>query len=94
MTDGMKFGQLLSDTSYAQTYFDTLEKEFQLHPLVQFVVTEPIPYWRTDYMRRIEELAKNAKQIEGKCDEGEIKCTLPSRYGSWLPYLLAVDDWL
>ena len=77
MTDGMKFGQLLSDTSYAKNYFDTLEREFQLHPLVQFVITEPIPYWRTDYLRRIEELIRNAKQIEGKHheDDGEFDCT-------------------
>lgn len=92
MTDGMKFSQLLSDTSYAKDYFDTLEQEFELHPLVQFVVTEPIPYWRTDYLRRIEELMRNAKQIEGKYDEesGELDCT-PSHLGmdtqlviSWL----------
>ena len=66
MKDGMKFSQLLSDQSYAKTYFDTLDKEFELYPLVQFVVTEPIPYWRSDYKRRIEHLVKNVKELEGR----------------------------
>jgi predicted RND superfamily exporter protein len=66
MRDGMKLGQLLSDKSYAKLYFDTLDKEFSLSPLVQFIITEPIPYWRTDYIKRITDLAKNAKQLEGR----------------------------
>ena len=66
MRDGMKFGQLLSDKSYAKLYFDTLEKEFELYPLIQFIITEPIPYWRNDYMKRIENLIKNVKQLDGK----------------------------
>jgi len=66
MRDGMNLGQLLNDKSYAQVYFNTLDKEFQLSPLVQFIITEPIPYWRHDYMKRIEDLIKTAKQLEGK----------------------------
>jgi hypothetical protein len=66
MRDGMELGQLLSDESYAKHYFDTLDKEFERAPLVQFVITEPIPYWRNDYMKRIENLVKTAKQLEGK----------------------------
>jgi len=66
MRDGMKLGQLLNDKSYAKLYFDTLDKEFSLSPLVQFIITEPIPYWRNDYMKRITDLAKNAKQLEGR----------------------------
>ena len=64
--DGMQFGQLLNDKSYAKHYFDTLDQEFELYPLVQFIITEPIPYWRTDYMNRIENLAKRAKELEGR----------------------------
>jgi hypothetical protein len=66
MRDGMKLGQLLSDKSYAKSYFDTLEKEFELYPLIQFIITEPIPYWRYDYMRRIKNLIKNVKELDGK----------------------------
>jgi hypothetical protein len=69
MKDGMKLGQLLSDKSYAKHYFDTLDKEFDLYPLVQFIITEPIPYWRSDYIKRIESLVTNAKQLEGKKDD-------------------------
>ena len=73
MKDGMKFSQLLSDQSYAKTYFDTLDKEFELYPLVQFIVTEPIPYWRNDYKKRIENLVKNVKALEGK-RTGVVRC--------------------
>ena len=66
MRDGMDFGQLLSDTSYARTYLTTLNSEFNIYPLVQLIITEPIPYWRTDYVRRIEELIKNLKKLDGK----------------------------
>jgi predicted RND superfamily exporter protein len=66
MRDGMKLGQLLNDKSYAKLYYDTLDKEFELYPLVQFIITEPIPYWRNDYMKRITNLIKNAKQLEGR----------------------------
>jgi len=66
MRDGMKLGQLLSDQSYAKHYFDTLDQEFALYPLVQFIITEPIPYWRNDYMERIKNLVQNVKQLEGK----------------------------
>lgn len=69
MRDGMKFSQLLSDNSYAKVYFDTLEIEFDLFPLVQLIVTEPIPYWRTDYQRRIEDLVRNIKQLDGKKED-------------------------
>jgi len=65
MRDGMDFGQLLSDTSYARTYLTTLNSEFNIYPLVQLIITEPIPYWRTDYVRRIEELIKNLKKLDG-----------------------------
>jgi hypothetical protein len=65
MKDGMKLGQLLSDSSYAKLYFDTIDKEFEIYPLVQFVITEPIPYWRNDYMKRIGDLVKTAKQLPG-----------------------------
>jgi len=68
MKDGMKLGQLLNDRSYAKTYFDTLDREFEVYPLVQFVITEPIPYWRVDYMKRIEDLKTKAKNLDGKND--------------------------
>lgn len=71
MKDGMKLGQLLSDKSYAKLYFDTIDKEFELYPLVQFVITEPIAYWRHDYMKRIGDLIKKAKQLEGKEEENK-----------------------
>ena len=73
--DGMQFGQLLNDKSYAKHYFDTLDQEFELYPLVQFIITEPIPYWRTDYMNRIENLAKRAKELEGRREERKGKHT-------------------
>jgi hypothetical protein len=66
MRDGMQLGQLLNDKSYAKHYFDTLDREFELYPLVQFIITEPIPYWRNDYMTRIRNLTKHAKQVEGR----------------------------
>ncbi len=66
MRDGMQLGQLLNDKSYAKHYFDTLDGEYELYPLVQFVIREPIPYWRNDYMKRIGNLVKQAKQLEGK----------------------------
>jgi hypothetical protein len=66
MRDGMKLGQLLNDKSYAKHYFDTLDREYELYPLVQFIITEPIPYWRNDYMKRIGNLVKHAKQLDGK----------------------------
>lgn len=67
--DGMQFGQLLNDKSYAKHYFDTLDQEFELYPLVQFIIQEPIPYWRTDYMKRIGTLVKKAKELDGKKSE-------------------------
>ena len=66
MKDGMKLEQLLSDKSYAKYYFNTLDKEFDIYPLIQFIITEPIPYWRNDYIKRIENLVTNAKKLEGK----------------------------
>ena len=66
MRDGMDFGQLLSDTSYAKAYFQSLGAEYDIYPLVQLIITEPIPYWRTDYLRRIEELVKNLKKLDGE----------------------------
>ncbi len=68
MRDGMKLGQLLSDDSYANHYFGTLDKEFELYTLVQFIITEPIPYWRDDYMKRIGNLVKQVKELEGEKD--------------------------
>ncbi|CAF2837983.1 unnamed protein product [Rotaria sp. Silwood2] len=72
MRDGMKLEQLLSDKSYAQHYFNTLDKEFEPYPLVHFIITEPIPYWRNDYMKRIHNLANTAKQLEGMSPQFEI----------------------
>ncbi|CAF1045952.1 unnamed protein product [Rotaria sordida] len=72
MRDGMKLGQLLNDKSYAQHYFNTLDKEFEPYPLVHFIITEPIPYWRNDYMKRIQNLVKTAKQLEGMNPQFEI----------------------
>lgn len=66
MRDGMKLGQLLSDESYAQKYFGILDEEFEPHPLVHFIITKPIPYWRHDYMKRIRNLTTTAKTLEGK----------------------------
>ena len=71
--DGMQFGQLLNDKSYAKHYFDTLDQEFELYPLVQFIIHEPIPYWRTDYMKRIGTLVKKAKDLDGKKSEERIR---------------------
>ncbi|CAF0952022.1 unnamed protein product [Adineta steineri] len=72
MKDGMNLGQLLNDKSYAKVYFDTLDKEFELYPLIQFIITEPIPYWRSDYLKQIRDLIKHAKQLEGMNPEFEI----------------------
>ncbi|CAF3385699.1 unnamed protein product [Rotaria socialis] len=72
MRDGMKLGQLLSDKSYANHYFDKLDKEFEPYPLVHFIITEPIPYWRNDYMKRIRNLVKAAKELKGMNHKVEI----------------------
>ncbi|UJR31448.1 hypothetical protein I4U23_018941 [Adineta vaga] len=72
MRDGMKLGQLLNDQSYAKLYFDTLDKEFDIHPLVQFIITEPIPYWRHSYMKQIKDFITNAKQMKGMDEKFEI----------------------
>ncbi|CAF1250096.1 unnamed protein product [Adineta ricciae] len=72
MRDGMKLGQLLNDKSYAKLYYDTLDEEFDIHPLVQFIITEPIPYWRHDYIKRIRDFISQAKQLDGMDKNFEI----------------------
>ncbi|CAF1079823.1 unnamed protein product [Didymodactylos carnosus] len=72
MKNGMKLGQLLADKSYAKTYLDTIDKEFRLYPLVQFIIYKPIPYWRNDYIKRIEMLIDQAKKLNGMDKQLEI----------------------